>query len=212
MREINYKHIIWDWNGTLFDDAWLSIEVINKLLQKRNLPVLSKDRYQQVFDFPVRNYYTKVGFDFESEPFEIVATEFIDEYDRRRFECELQNSALDVLNYFKNSGVEQYLLSAYSQKTLREVVEHYCLQDFFSVISGLDDHYAGGKTENGKKLVQSLDLSPSEVLMVGDTRHDFEVATHIGMDCVLVMSGHQTLEKLKSCGVRVLENLEYFLQ
>ena len=31
----NYRHVIWDWNGTLLDDAWLCVEVLNGLLARR---------------------------------------------------------------------------------------------------------------------------------------------------------------------------------
>jgi hypothetical protein len=35
MNEITYKHISWDWNGTLFDGAWLCLETMNTLRRKR---------------------------------------------------------------------------------------------------------------------------------------------------------------------------------
>ena len=45
--------MIWDWNGTLLDDAWLCREIMNGQLRKRGLPVLSVERYEAIFDFPV---------------------------------------------------------------------------------------------------------------------------------------------------------------
>ena len=60
---MRYKHIIWDWNGTLLDDTWLCVEGINQALIKRNLTPISEDRYREVFTFPVRDYYKKLGFD-----------------------------------------------------------------------------------------------------------------------------------------------------
>ena len=36
-----YGHIIWDFNGTLMDDAWLCIEVMNEMLSRRGLKTLS---------------------------------------------------------------------------------------------------------------------------------------------------------------------------
>jgi phosphoglycolate phosphatase len=77
-----YKHIIWDWNGTLFDDAWLCIEIINAMLVRRGLTRLTPEEYEQIFDFPVRDYYSRIGFDFQVEPFEKLSDEFIDRYMR----------------------------------------------------------------------------------------------------------------------------------
>jgi phosphoglycolate phosphatase len=62
--------IIWDWNGTLLDDTELSVQTMNQMLQKRNLQQLTHASYKEVFSFPVKDYYRKIGFNFTSEPFE----------------------------------------------------------------------------------------------------------------------------------------------
>ena len=54
MNKENYKHIIWDWNGTLLDDAWLWVDVMIQLLVKRGMTKLTIDRYREAFDFPVK--------------------------------------------------------------------------------------------------------------------------------------------------------------
>ena len=30
-------HVLWDWNGTLLDDAWLCVEVVNRLRAARRM-------------------------------------------------------------------------------------------------------------------------------------------------------------------------------
>ena len=66
------KHVIWDWNGTLLDDAWLCVDVMNGMLSKRGLPLITLEIYRNIFDFPVRDYYLKLGYDFDNESFEMV--------------------------------------------------------------------------------------------------------------------------------------------
>ena len=94
MEATRYKHIIWDWNGTLLDDAKLCVDIMNVVLSRRNMPVISLRQYQELFDFPVVDYYVKLGFDFEKESFEIVGTEFIDYYEERRHEANLQKDVI----------------------------------------------------------------------------------------------------------------------
>ena len=60
---MKYKHIIWDWNGTLLDDTWLCVEGINNSLKKRSLQTITKEIYRKVFSFPVEDYYKRLGFD-----------------------------------------------------------------------------------------------------------------------------------------------------
>ena len=64
---MRYKLIIWDWNGTLIDDTWMCIEVINELLVKYSKQTLTLETYHKVFDFPVKTYYERIGFDFETK-------------------------------------------------------------------------------------------------------------------------------------------------
>ncbi|GAI63219.1 unnamed protein product [marine sediment metagenome] len=78
-----HKHIIWDWNGTLINDVWLVVEIMNKMLKKRNLSKIDSKKYREIFDFPVTKYYSKLGFDFSNESFEKLTVEFISEYYQR---------------------------------------------------------------------------------------------------------------------------------
>lgn len=204
MSALRYQHVIWDWNGTLLDDAWLSVAVMNGLLAARGLPVLTAQTYRELFDFPVVDYYRRLGFDFSRDPFDRVGTEFIVGYEARRGECRLRPDAEAVLGRLREAGLSQSVLSAQKQGTLDGVVAEYGLADFFLHCQGIDDHFAAGKLEQGHRLMQVLQpIEPAQVLLIGDTTHDREVACALGIDCRLVASGHQTRERLEGCGVPV---------
>ena len=40
------KYVIWDWNGTLINDAWLFVDLMNEELDERNLPLITITEYQ----------------------------------------------------------------------------------------------------------------------------------------------------------------------
>ena len=90
------RHVIWDWNGTLFDDIDLVVAVANLMLVRRSLPEIDHARYREIFGFPVRGYYERIGFDLEREPFEELAVEFIAEYQARWRDHELRDDAHEV--------------------------------------------------------------------------------------------------------------------
>lgn len=208
----NYKHIIWDWNGTLFNDVEVCVSIVNSLLSKRNLAQLSFEKYREIFTFPVKDYYITAGFDFEKESFEVVGKEWMDEYERRKHECRLSNFALQLLKKISSLNIDQSILSAYSQHTLVEVVESFGLKEYFSHLVGLDNIYASSKVKLGKELMKKLELSDGEALLIGDTTHDFDVATEIGADCILVASGHQNHKNLARCGVPVFDSIKELLE
>jgi phosphoglycolate phosphatase len=74
-------------------------------------------------------------------------------------------------------------------------------------VIGLDNIYAGSKTHLGLTLVEQLNLPKDEILFIGDTLHDAEVAEAMGVNCILIASGHQVKEILILNHNMVLENM-----
>jgi len=203
---MKYKHIIWDWNGTIIDDAWLCVEILNNILEKRGLNSITIDDYRKYFTFPVRDYYVKLGFDFSVEPFEVCGMEFIHEFKKRQFDASLYSGIESVLDKFSKAGISHSILSAQNQITLNETVEYYRLQNRFEGVNGLDHHYANSKINIGKSWIEALNFDPKEVVMVGDTVHDFEVANAMCTDCILIASGHNSKKRLENTGAPVLDS------
>jgi len=207
MRLKKYRHLIWDWNGTLLDDAWLCREIMNGQLRKRGLPVLSREKYEAVFDFPVERYYRIVGFDWGKESFAEAGTEFIVEYEKRKKECRLQAGAKALLQRVEQEGISQAVLSAYSHPTLVEFLGHFGVRGHFRNVAGNRDHYAAGKVEQGLEMLKELHVRPQETVLIGDTTHDAEVARAMGVDCLLIPCGHNSRERLERCGCPLVTGL-----
>ncbi len=203
-----YKNIIWDWNGTLFDDIELCKNIINNVLKKRNMPILTTESYREIFTIPVEEYYKKAGFDFSKEPFEKVGKEWMEEYEQRKYEADLSHGAFETVVALHAQGISQSILSAYKQNTLNEITAKFGLTQYMSNIVGLDHIYATGKVDLGKELMLKLEGGKKDSLLIGDTLHDCEVAKEIGAESVLISSGHQSKERLQQCGVKVFDNFD----
>ncbi len=204
----NYHHIIWDWNGTLLNDVSICSEIINCILTKRNLKPISMTDYKNIFTFPVKEYYEKAGLDFSAYSFEELGLEWITKYESLKFETKLFPDAEVVLNYIRDMGISQSILSAYSHHTLLEIVKHFGVEKYFLYLFGLDNIYAASKIDLGKKLMEKLQVDFKNILLIGDTIHDFDVAKEIGADCILISNGHQSKDRLLTCNVPVLDSLK----
>lgn len=208
MESFPYQAVVWDWNGTLLDDAALCVESMNGVLGAYGLPRLDAARYQALFRFPVVEYYRALGFDFDRHPFERVGLEFMDRYEARRTECSLRRGARETLAAVRTAGVAQYVLSAYQERRLRSLLEHHGLTRFFDGVAGGGDDFAHGKIDRALAWRASWE-SPdgARVLLIGDTDHDAEVARAMGADCWLIAGGHQSSERLRAAGVPLYEDL-----
>lgn len=201
------KTIIWDWNGTLLDDLDLSLHAVNVLLEERNLPKLSAERYKDIFGFPVVNYYAKAGFDFEKEPFEVPAKKYVKLYAAGASELKLFPDVIDTLNFFKEKNYRQIVLSAMKDDNLKLMINDRKISHFFDGIFGIKDNYAREKVTLGKQVVEKLGLNPSECLMIGDTLHDAEVAEQCGFNCILFSGGHVSKQRLETKNRKILDSL-----
>lgn len=207
MNKIKCKHIIWDWNGTLLDDVWLSVQSINKILIKYKINKITESRYLDIFTFPVIDYYKLLGFNFEKYSFEKVGTEFIKEYTENQYIPSLHEGTVKLLKLLKGFPIDQSLISAATQGMLDKLVEHHSLNNFFIDVIGQNNYYAYGKEETVRKWIYKRQLDPSHILFIGDTIHDHEIAVTMGMKSLLVSHGHTSYERLNKPGTFVFENM-----
>jgi phosphoglycolate phosphatase len=205
-----YKHVIWDWNGTMFNDVELCVNVGNNLFRRKNVPQMSLEKYRSIFTIPVKDYYIAAGFDFEKESFEIIGKEWMDEYEVRKFECSLHSDLIPFMEKLKESGIKQSVLSAYKQDNLEKILSHFELNEYLEHIVGLDNIYAASKLELGKNLIRTIGAEKGETLLIGDTVHDYDVAAEIGSDCILIANGHQTFDTLSKTGTKVYNSINEF--
>ncbi|MCF6183149.1 MAG: HAD hydrolase-like protein [Bacteroidales bacterium] len=205
---MKYKHIIWDYNGTLLDDVGLCTEIINEMLKARNLPEMTVDTYRKLFDFPVKNYYERIGFNFADESFEKVGTEFIIQYDLRSKNTKLHDGIPELLKGINEAEIKQSILSARKKEQLDEELEKFGISYYFENIFGLNDHYAGGKTEIGRQLIEKIGLTSDEILLIGDTTHDCDVAKTLDIKALAVSYGHHPKEKFKRCNIEVRDTIK----
>lgn len=201
----NYDIILWDWNGTLIDDVKQSVESITPSLIKRNLYVPTIDEYRKLFRFPVIDYYKDLGFDFDKEPFNMVANEYTNLYATKKYEPNLFKEVKEVLAVLKSKGLRQYILTASEKSIVEESLAHYNIAKYFESVAGCDNTLAHGKIDIGKNLIAKNNLH-GKILMIGDTVHDYEVAKSLKIDCVLITGGHNLKENLIKTGIPVLDN------
>lgn len=202
------KRIVWDWNGTLFDDLDLCFGCINRLLKSQDLkPLKDLDAYRHVFGFPIVDYYKRVGFDFNQTSFEVLAHQYMEDYQEKSLMCSLFD---DVLQTLDTNPYPQVILSASKKDFLLQQTSLFHLEDYVDDILGITDIYGHSKVELAKTFRNQYPLD--DIWFVGDSKHDYEVAKSIGAHCVLVATGHQAKDVLEQIGVPVVDHLAESLE
>jgi len=200
-------YVIWDWNGTLLDDVGAAVNALNKMLAARGLPTVTRDFYRARFGFPVRPFYVQLGMDPDRE-WDRICVEFHD-----NIHAEIQHIRPDAraaLDFLRTHGVRQSILSALRQDLLLRDTASEGVRGFFDEIYGVDNLDGATKLSRGRDLLARLDATvpgPRELVFIGDTLHDAEVATALGATPILVAGGHQNADRLRAAGCRVVPTL-----
>ena len=204
---MKYTHVIWDFNGTILSDMQAGIDSINVMLSARGLPIVeSLAQYRTVFDFPIEDYYRRLGFDFEKEDYKtVLAPMWVALYLQKSARASLFEGVKPLTAALRQAGVKQSILSASEREMMNEQLRSRGALAWFDEVWGTDTIHAYGKS--GLAAAWRQAHPGDRAVLLGDTVHDFEVARSIGADCILIAAGHQDRARLLQCGVPVVDDL-----
>jgi len=154
-----YQHIIWDWNGTLVDDSFIFVDIMNDYLSLYGLPEITPEDYKNNFCFPVNNYYKRLGFKLSEKEFKKLSVNFIQKYKKVMFFPSLKKDILSVLKYLKKLHYKQFVVSAQEQGLLRQSVDYYGLTGYFGGSFGLNNNLAVSKKSVAKNFDNTYNIS-----------------------------------------------------
>ncbi|MDE7263926.1 MAG: HAD hydrolase-like protein [Anaeroplasmataceae bacterium] len=201
------KYIFLDFNGTIIDDVDLCVDLLNQILKKQKKPEVSIERYKSIFTFPIKKYYELAGVDFSLESFESLAQWFIKEYQPLSLKCDLYPLSVVTFQKLKEKGYHLVILSASEKNNLLEQCESFGIVPYFDAILGIDNIHASSKIGIALDYMKQNNILGRDVLFVGDTLHDLEVATSMGARCMLVSCGHQAKEVLAGGNVPIIPSI-----
>ncbi len=201
------KLVLWDWNGTILDDVYQSMEAVNRMLDRKNMPRIDIDKYYSLVDTPIERFYHKL-FGTTDIDFAEIAHEFHNDYDEQIPTLSLNDGANEMLEYFESIGAKQAVISSAHVDMIEKVIDNFDVRKYFDVILASRDKEAGSKIERAKKYFENVRISPDETIFIGDTLHDFETAKALGVKCILTTQGHQTRREFKSIDALIVDNLE----
>lgn len=204
---MKYEYVFWDWNGTLFDDAEASWLAVNDMLTARKLPPITFLQYKEYIDVPIVKFYEKI-MDTSNECMDDMSLEFHTLCYNHLPQNPLANHSEQILDFLHNCGTAQYIYSSSHKDRIIPCLERYGLDGYFEDVLAADDCFAGSKLERTRDFIVKNGISTDRSVFIGDLIHDFEVASAIGSDCILVANGHQSADTLRKTGAVVINSLD----
>ncbi len=210
MGAATITHVVWDWNGTLLDDADLIIAATSSSFVAAGHGPVSAEVYRNHFVRPLQLFYQRLLERPVSEQ-EAAALDaaFHVEYIGLVERAGLRSEAVAALETVRELGLDQSLLSMWPHDYLVPLVQQLGLADHFAQVDGNRNRGEAGKTDALHRHLAGLDLveTADQVLMIGDTADDAAAAAAAGCRCVLIDSGHTAPGVLEATGQPVVTSL-----
>jgi phosphoglycolate phosphatase len=111
------------------------------------------------------------------------AFEEADKYRSKKAEqTPLNPGALALIQQLTQAGIKLAILSSDSAANVREFVETHELQPYFPALYGVDERYlAKSDPELIQQVLTDLAVAPEQILMVGDSQVDVQIAHDTAM-------------------------------
>jgi phosphoglycolate phosphatase-like HAD superfamily hydrolase len=203
---MDIEHIVWDWNGTLFDDQPLVASATNASLKAVGCPPLGAEQYQELYRRPLQEFYlAMVGREFTVPEWQLIEDAFSTTYTAGMNGCGLAADALTALDGWAPRS--QSLLSMYDHDKLVPLVDAFGLTVRLARVDGRPPALDYGP--KAKYLTAHLerlravhpDLEPARVALVGDCVDDALAALEVGATAVLYTGGSSSRRNLEAAGL-----------
>ncbi|MEP3479697.1 MAG: HAD-IA family hydrolase [Fuerstiella sp.] len=191
---MNYRLLIWDFDGTLVDSLEIALEVYRKLQASFDLPPI--DDPEAVRDLSLTQFLSQFEIPVRRVPF--LFTAFLREFRSRLDSVTLHDGIRDVLQGLHAEGVRHAVISSNSKANIQQCLKSHQLDGLFDFVIGTSRVH--GKQRRITKALKSVRQSAKNVLYVGDEVRDVEACREIPLDVVAVEWGLNTAKALRESG------------
>ena len=202
--KISRKLFVFDWNGTILSDTVPSWKAGNVALEFYGAEPIPLKLHRETFCFPIVPFYERHGVseaevmerrEEGNETFQTAYSEFAKN-------ARTRTGARDLLNHLNERDVECIILSNYLTVRIQEHLDRLKIGAYFSHVSGYDCDGTTILKSTTKVLrlqsyMEEQGYAPNEVVIIGDTMEEPEIARELGITSVGITGGYITDKRLR---------------
>ncbi|MCB5911722.1 HAD family hydrolase [Streptomyces pinistramenti] len=203
--ERHTKHLVWDWNGTLFHDIDAVVGATNAAFAEIGLEPITLARYRELYCVPVPLFYERLMGRMPTDAEWLVMDEaFHRHYSEHRLRCALADGVDGLLANWLAGGGSQSILSMFGHEELIPLVRGFGIESHFLRVDGRRGPSGGGKSADMVRHLAALEsVDPGRTVVIGDAVDDAVAARHAGARAVLYTGGSHSRVSLEAAGAGV---------
>lgn len=198
-----YRGVIFDLDGTLVNSIEDIGDSLNRILEKRGLPLLTVEEYtdrigQGLYQLVMDS--TPEGI--KKQKIDEIFDEFVQDYGQNYLiKTKPYDHIITMLETLVAAGVLLGVNSNKKDEFTKEIVAALFPNiPFVLVLGDRVDVKKKPDPTSALEIVEAMGLPQSDVVYVGDTDHDMHTAANANVDSIGVAWGYRTLEVLKDEG------------
>ena len=217
MPQKNYKLLIFDWDGTLVD----SIERIATSLQAASHQIcqasISNSEARNVIGLGLQEAIQQLHPELESNRISQIAQAYKHHYinentiDENPFEGSAQ-----LLRELRQKGYFLAIATGKSRIGFDLSANKFAMKGYFHNTQCSSENQSKPHPQMILKILDALDITVEDSVMIGDSKHDLKMAQNAGMDSIAVTHGVHSAAELSGFNPLVcldrITDLQHFLQ
>lgn len=195
---MRYSLIVFDWDGTIIDSHSAIIECMQEASRDLGLPIPEPARASHVIGLGMHDAMKIVAPDLAAERY----PEFVAQYRRHflaREEAMRLFPGMRELIQILSEQRKLAIATGKSRKGLDRALAATGVKDWFKASRCADETTPKPHPAMLLELMDELRVAAGDVLMIGDTSHDMEMARAARVDSLAVTYGAHPEHELRSC-------------
>jgi len=196
--------IVFDWNGTLLDDANAVLQTVNAILSRFSRATVDMQRFREEFELPLSVLYRNL--DMSEDEVEVVHSNdsaiFHDTYESLASKALLRKGARNILLAAHRQAVQTVILSNHIVEPIRVQVRRLgiksCVTEILAFESRATQFRSMSKEDRLRLYMQANDLSAERTVVVGDMPIETEIARNLGLISVSITGGFVSETRLRA--------------
>lgn len=189
---MNYRLLIWDFDGTLVDSLEVALDVYRKLEVSHSLPPIADP--ELVRDLSLTQFLSQFQVPVRRVPLLFAA--FLREFRSRLDSVQIHAGIGDLLTGLHAEGVRHAVISSNSKANIQQCLKTHGLNGLFDFVIGTSRVH--GKQRRISKALKAVGETADDVLYIGDEVRDVEACRAIPLDVAAVEWGLNSAKALES--------------
>ena len=201
---MKYSLVVFDWDGTLMDSTHSIVAAIQGACRDMNLPVPPAENASWVIGLSLESALRSAVPELQDDDVPAFLARYRVHYLLRDPELKLFDGAGELLASLAGMGVMLAVATGKSRVGLDRALQATGLTGVFDATRCADETFSKPHPAMLLELMETLSVEPEQVVMIGDTSHDMQMAANAGVDAVAVSYGAHAIAELRACAPSAL--------